>query len=196
MSNPETPHRWATAADAEALAALVNIAGEGLPLYLWTRMAGAGESPWQVGRQRAQRERGSFSYRNAIVREEGGAVAACLMGYPLRDTTSPLDTAETPPMFVPLQELEHLAMGTWYINVLASFPDFRGRGFGTALLGIAADQAASNRCHGLSLIVSNANRGALRLYERSGYRNVATRPIVRDGWEHTGTEWLLLIKPL
>ena len=196
MSSLGTPHRWATAADAEALAALVNIAGEGLPLYLWTRMAGAGESPWQVGRQRAQRERGSFSYRNAIVREEGGAVAACLIGYPLQETSSTIDTSGTPPMFVPLQELELLAMGTWYINVLASFPDFRGRGFGTALLGIAADQAASHRCHGLSLIVSNANQGALRLYERSGYRNVATRPIVRDGWEHAGTEWLLLVKPL
>ncbi|HEY5643572.1 MAG TPA: GNAT family N-acetyltransferase [Woeseiaceae bacterium] len=196
MSSLGTPHRWATAADAEALAALVNIAGEGLPLYLWTRMAGAGESPWQVGRQRAQRERGSFSYRNAIVREECGAVAACLMGYPLHDTTSPVDTAETPPMFVPLQELECLAWGTWYINVLASFPEYRGRGFGSALLGIAADQAVSKGCRGLSLIVSNANRGALRLYKRSGYREQATRAIVREGWEHSGTEWLLLVKPI
>ena len=31
-------------------------------------------------------------------------------------------------MFVPLQELENLAPGTWYVNVLAVRPEFRGLG--------------------------------------------------------------------
>ena len=40
-------------------------------------------------------------------------------------------------MFVPLQELENLAPGTWYVNVLAAYPEHRGQGYGTALLAVA-----------------------------------------------------------
>ncbi len=54
------PYRRATPDDAAALAELINFAGEGLPLYLWERMAEPGETPWQVGRRRARREAGAF----------------------------------------------------------------------------------------------------------------------------------------
>ena len=47
--------RPATKEDAAVLAQLVNMAGDGLPLYLWTKMA-AGGDPWEAGRQRAMRE--------------------------------------------------------------------------------------------------------------------------------------------
>ncbi|HEY5641696.1 MAG TPA: GNAT family N-acetyltransferase, partial [Woeseiaceae bacterium] len=59
--------------DARAMAELINIAGEGLPVYLWAKIAEPGQSPWEVGRQRAQRDSGSFSYRNTVVREEDGS---------------------------------------------------------------------------------------------------------------------------
>jgi hypothetical protein len=55
--------RSATLQDTVALAELVNFAGEGLPLYLWTKMAKTREDPWSVGTARARREQGSFSYR-------------------------------------------------------------------------------------------------------------------------------------
>src|SRR5262245_8512465 len=109
--------------DAAALAELVNFAGEGLPLYLWGKMADAGQSAWDVGRIRAGRDTGAFSWRNAVVAEQGGAVAACLMGYPLPGTAPPIDLAEMPAMFVPMEELERLAPGTWYVNVLAAYPE-------------------------------------------------------------------------
>ena len=44
--------RPATKEDAAILTKLVNMAGDGLPLYLWTKMAEGGD-PWEVGRQRA-----------------------------------------------------------------------------------------------------------------------------------------------
>lgn len=75
--------RSATLQDAVALAELVNFAGEGLPFYLWTKMAKNGEDPWSVGTARARREEGSFSYRNATVIDEDRNVAACLIGYGL-----------------------------------------------------------------------------------------------------------------
>ena len=45
-------------------------------------------------------------------------------------------------MFVPLQELENLAPGTWYVNVLAVHPPFRGLGLGTKLLGLRTKPGA------------------------------------------------------
>src|SRR5262245_40852986 len=107
--------------DADALAGLVNFAGEGLPFYLWTKMAKDGEDPWSVGRARASREEGSFSYRNATVIEQDRAIAACLIGYPIVNDPEAVDEAKMPAMFVPLQQLENLAPGTWYVNVLASY---------------------------------------------------------------------------
>ena len=103
--------RPATPDDAPHLARLVNIAGEGLPYYLWTKMARTGEDPWQVGRERARREQASFSYRNAHIVEAGHRVVGTLIGYPLPDTPEPIDPA-MPAMFVPLQELENIACGT------------------------------------------------------------------------------------
>ncbi|ODT06182.1 MAG: GNAT family N-acetyltransferase [Mesorhizobium sp. SCN 65-20] len=181
--------RPATKDDAAALARLVNMAGDGLPLYLWTKLAEGGD-PWEIGRQRAQREEGSFSYRNAIVLEHG-KVLACLIGYPI--VPAPVDP-DTPAMFVPMNELEAMAVGTWYVNVLATLPEVRGQGCGTRLLELADQVADTTNCTGTSLIVSDANAHAHRLYERSGYEEVATRPMVKEDWINPGKNWVLMIK--
>ena len=128
--------------------------------------------------------------------EQDGAVVACLIGYPLADEPEPIDYATMPPMFVPLQELENLAPGTWYVNVLAAYPEHRGRGCGSRLLSIAERIAAETARRGLSLIVSDSNTGARRLYERCGYREIATRPMVKEQWENPGENFVLLVKEL
>jgi ribosomal protein S18 acetylase RimI-like enzyme len=187
------PFRPATPDDAQALAELVDFASEGLALYLWTKFAGPAGDPWAVGRERALRETGSFSYRNAVVLEHEGQVAAALIGYPLARLPEPVpDTM--PAMFVPMQELENLAPGTWYVNVLAAYPQHRGQGHGTALLALAERNAAAAKCDGLSIIVSDSNTGARRLYGRCGYREKARRTKIKDGWQNPGTEWVLLTK--
>ena len=188
------PFRPATADDAAALAELINMAGEGLPLYLWTKMAGPGEDPWDVGRQRAQRTEGGFSYKNTVVVEADGRAVAALIGYPLPETPEAIDWDAMPPMFVPLQELENLAPGTWYLNVMATYPEHRGDGYGARLLAIAEQLAAESGSAGLSLIVLDANTGARRLYARSGYRQVADRPVVKEDWACRGDNWVLLVK--
>ena len=188
------PFRRARPDDAQALAELVDFASEGLALYLWTKIAGPDGDPWAVGRERALRESGAFSYRNAAVLERHGRVAAGLIGYPLPDRPEPIPS-DMPPMFVPLQELENLAPGTWYVNVLAAYPDKRGQGLGTGLLALADKLAAEAGRRGLSIIVSDANTGARQLYERTGYREVARRPKVKEDWQNPGKDWVLLVKP-
>ena len=148
------PCRWATKEDAAALAGFVNTAGHGLALYWWEKIAkeSGDTTAWEVGRQRAQRETGSFSYRNAVLREVDGEVAAALIGYPLAEVPDPSRFDDLPEMFVPLQELEDLVPGTWYINVLATLPAMRGQGLGRGLLGVAEELERQSRCNGLRLI--------------------------------------------
>jgi len=193
-TSEELELRAATPEDAPALARLVNYAGDGLPHYLWQRMAEPGEDAWQIGRRRAAREEGSFSYRNTVVAEIGGVVAGCLIGYPLADEPDPPDD-NMPPQFVPLQALEDMAAGTWYVNVVATFPEHRGRGIGTELLRAAERAARATGRKGLSLIVADSNAGARRLYARMGYREQALRPMVKEQWESPGENWVLLVKP-
>ena len=126
--------RDAARSDCAELAQLINIAGEGLPLYLWRQMAGAGEDPWEIGRERAGRDSGGFSYRNSVVAEFEGKIVGALIGYPVAAEPEAIDSANTPPMFVPLLELENLAAGTWYVNAIATFPDARGLGVGSILM--------------------------------------------------------------
>lgn len=183
--------RPATRQDAPVLAELVNMAGDGLPLYLWTKMAEGGD-PWAVGRQRAMREQGSFSYNNAVVLEHG-KVLACLIGYPIEP--GPVDLAGQPAMFVPMIKLEAMAAGSWYVNVIATLPEARERGYGTRLLAMADEIAAATVCNGTSLIVSDANQTARRLYDRSGYREIASLPMVKEDWVNPGQNWVLMVKP-
>ena len=67
--------RPATKADAAALAVLVDIAGEGIPAYMWSTLASPGQSLLELGRERARRDTGGFSYRRAIVAEIDNEIA-------------------------------------------------------------------------------------------------------------------------
>ena len=194
VSSAHVAIREAGKRDCAELAQLINFAGEGLPLYLWEQTAAPGEDPWQVGRERAARETGSFSYRNAVIAEVDGKIAGALIGYPASAEAEAIDTANTPPMFVPLLELENLAAGTWYVNAVATFPETRGLGAGSKLMQWAERRASELELRGISLIVSDANRGARKLYERLGYDEVARRPMVRERWQTDGRDWVLMIK--
>jgi ribosomal protein S18 acetylase RimI-like enzyme len=184
--------RRATLADAVDLANLVEFASEGLALYLWTRLAGPGRDPWEIGRRRVSSESLGVSYRNALIAERAGATIGVLIGYPLR--VEPHNDERLPALLVPLHELMSLAPNTWYVHVLAAYPERRGRGVGTALLMEADRLAAKAGMARQSLIVSDTNTGARRLYERHGFYETARRQMIKNGWQHPGTDWVLMIK--
>jgi ribosomal protein S18 acetylase RimI-like enzyme len=193
MTNFDSGFRRATLADVAALAELVEFAGEGLPLALWTQLADPGGDPWEVGRRRVSSETTGYSYRNALIAERAGKSVGALIGYPLGDEPELIDGA-MPALLVPLHELMNLAPGSWYVHALAAYPEYRGRGIGTEFLREADRHAAAAATRGLSLIVSDTNTGARRLYERCGYREGARRTMVKNGWQHPGTDWVLMRK--
>lgn len=187
--------REAKASDAAHLVRFINMAADDLPLYFWQRSVGPQADAWAFGQERAARESGSFSYRNAWLAEIEGEVAACLLGYPAEPAPKAIDP-DTPAIFVPLLELEALAAGAWYLNVLATYAAFRGKGLGSALLAKAETiaQAAGHRA--ISLIAADTHLDALRLYTAKGYREIARRAVVKDDWQVEARDWVLLIKPI
>jgi ribosomal protein S18 acetylase RimI-like enzyme len=80
--------------------------------------------------------------------------------------------------------------------VVATLPLARGRGLGRRLMQAAEDIARAGGHPRISLIVADANAGARRLYGRLGYRQIASRPMVKQGWDGPGAVWLLLVKEL
>jgi ribosomal protein S18 acetylase RimI-like enzyme len=167
-----------------------------MPSYMWSRMAEPGQTPFEVGRARAAREEGGFSYRNAQVLEVGGEVAATLIDYKLADPYDTGDLSQLPEMVRPLVTLEAKAPGSWYVNVIATFPEFRGQGLGSRLLSLADERGRAQGARKASIIVASENQGAMRLYARTGYAEVARAPVVEfPGCAHGG-DWVLMTKPI
>lgn len=187
--------RQATAADAAHLVQFINMAADDLPLHFWRKSVGPDGDALAYGRERAARETGSFSYRNAWLLEVEGEVAACLLGYAAEVEPAPIDP-NTPAIFVPLLELEAMAPGSWYLNVLATYPAFRGKGCGSTLLAHAETIARERGHKEISLIAADTHQDALRLYRSKGYREVARRPVVKGDWQVDASEWILFVKPV
>jgi ribosomal protein S18 acetylase RimI-like enzyme len=188
--------RPARLSDAAALAVLVDIAGEGGPNYMWRELAAPGQSALEVGRDRACREDGGFSYRNATLAEFGDEIAACLIGYPLDDPYDLTGLDEMPDFVRPLVRLEAEAPGSWYVNVLATYPEFRGHGLGTKLLEIAEAKGSEAQAPAMSVVVGSWNEGAARLYARAGYREAAReRAVLPPTLPHEG-DWVLMLRSL
>ena len=170
--------RSATPEDAPHIAALALLAGEGIPAWFWRQEAAPGEALIEVGARRAARDQGNFSYRNAKVARARGTIAGMLLGYRLDDSVTEIDLGALPDFVRPLVELEQQVPGSWYVNMLAVYERFQGRGIGRALLGEVDGLARAADCDYSSIQVFEGNRGAVRLYQSLGYEIVDSRPVV------------------
>ncbi len=174
--------------DAPLLARLADLAGEGLPRHLWAEMAGPGQDPFAVGADRARRDDGAFSWRNARVATWHGASVGAVIDYDLDD---PSVAHAAPAAVAPLLELEAFASGTRYLNVLAILPQARRRGAATALLADVSDRTRRD----LSLIVASGNRLARGLYVAAGFEDVARLAMGPGGPEGLTGDWILMSRP-
>ena len=191
-------YRDARKDDARALAQLIEIAGEGIPSYLWAQQARDGQTALDVGAERAAREGSNFSYRNAVVAHVEGEIAGMVLAYRLPEPTPEEWAAlpEIPALLRPLVELEYQVPGSYYVNALAVFQPYRRLGLGSALLAIAETRAGAAGCDGLSVQVFAENQEAHRLYERCGYAVVDRRPVIAHDCYPYSTEVLLMTRPV
>lgn len=177
---PEIGIRPAGHDDAFVMAELIEIAGAGIPTYLWSTMAEPGETSREVGARRARRESGCFSYTNALIATMDGDASGMLLGYPLNPPTASDLAAlkDLPALFRPFVELEYEVPGSFYINALAVLPDQRDRGLGSWLLNAGAQRARHLGCRQLSVQAFSQNPDAIRLYQRHGFVVVDERPVI------------------
>ena len=188
--------REATVEDAESLAKLIDIAGEGIPFWLWSKSSDAGNTPLEIGAERARRTSGGFSFTNALVVETGGQIAGMVLSYAIDE--APEDNPDDlPAPIAPFVELERQSVGTWYINALAVFAAYRGRGIGSLLMRQVEQTATETGYSRMSIQVYEQNHGAVRLYERLGFERVQTAPVRLHPCQpyYTG-DVLLLMKDL
>ena len=159
--------------DARGIAELFLIASGGVAGYVWGTLAAEypGLSLVEIGAQRYAREEGAFSYRNTTIAEIDGAMAGMMHVYKIPDTPPPERPDEPEdPVLAPYARPD--VLGSLYVSGIAFFPEYRGWGLGTQLLGRAREKAREEGCRELSLRVFEENEGALKLYERHGFEVV------------------------
>jgi len=69
----------------------------------------------------------------------------------------------------------HCAWGECYMDNIAVFPEYRGKGVATALLNALFGEAGRRGGEFLSLEVRPSNTAAVRLYEKLGFREEGRR---------------------
>ena len=186
----------ARAEQAKDLAYLVNLASYGVAEYLWQGMCSPGQSPLNYGASRAARSDGNFSYKNAKVMEVNGKVAGMVLSYQQPDPYDTSDIKGYPKELIPLVELEALAPGSWYINAIATYEQYRGQGIASQLLKQCEQDALQDSCKVMSLVVAKQSAQTVALYKKLGYAGIETRPVVAFEGAVQGGEWLLMTKAL
>jgi len=170
--------RKANRSDVNDIAKLALIAGEGIPAWFWKQSAAEAQNIEDAGAAKLLSETDNFSYRNVHVAVIDGKVAGMILAYRLPDEDNAEDPEELPGFIRPMVELEQCVPSSFYINMIATFPQYRNMSIGTKLMGIVDRLANDAACSISSLEVFEQNTGALRLYQRLGYEVVDKRRVV------------------
>jgi ribosomal protein S18 acetylase RimI-like enzyme len=202
----EVPFRAATVGDCYKIAELFRIASDGVVDYVWSTLSPQypGLTPIEIGAKRYASDQSNFSYKNCIVAERDSEVIGMMVTFPIEEseeesknseeaTTESEEPSGEPDVLAPYN-LE--APGTWYICAIALFPQFRGQGLGTQFLSIAREQAQVKGFRELSLLCFEQNTGAMRLYERNGFKVSDRAPVVPHELIHYTGDILLMTAPV
>jgi len=178
--------------DCYSVAELALIAGEGIPAFFWEQARKNGEDIISVGARNLESETENFSYKNAHVAVVDGKIGGMLLAYRLPASEAAEDLGELPQFIRPLVELEQCVPESFYVNMLACYPQFRGKGIGSALMSIVDQLAQDAGCHISSVEVFEQNEGALKLYQRLGYNIAESRQVIPHSCHpYTGEIFLL-----
>jgi ribosomal protein S18 acetylase RimI-like enzyme len=185
--------RPTTKDDCYRIAELFKISSGGVAEYVWSTLAPQypGLTSVQIGARRYASEEGAFSYKNCTVAEVGGEVIGMVHAYPMQHEPEQKKPGEPmDPVLEPYSRLE--APGSYYISGMAVFPEHRGMRLGTEMLRIAKQKASQSGCREMSLLVFKQNEGAVKLYERNGFRIIDRAPVVQHELIRYTSEVLLM----
>ena len=75
--------------------------------------------------------------------------------------------------------MAQITEGDCYLAFIAVYPEFRGRGLGTKLLGVIEEEAKRIGSRRVALDVEISDEGAIKLYKRLGYDIERKAPIFK-----------------
>jgi len=153
-----------------------------------------GEDVVKIGARNAQSEEDNFSYRNVHLALLNGNVAGMMLAYRLPSADAIEDPNSYPEFIRPFIELEQCVPESFYINMLASYPEYRNRGVGTALMENVDSLARGAGCTMSCAEVFEENCGALRFYQRLGYHVIEKRPVIEHRCHQNHGRILLLVR--
>lgn len=188
--------RRAEKTDAQVLAPLIDAAGYGIPSFFWSRMKTDGQTTLECGTAQTALEQGAFSYSHAWVADIDGQVVGALAGYVPNENNVSANMDVMPFFLRPIIELEIVSVGTWYINAIATTPEFQCRGIASKMLAHALDLALEEGADALSLVVNSNNRHARALYEREGFLDYDVRDVLPPPGLDLSGQWILMKKVL
>lgn len=174
--------RSAEKSDARALAQIAVMAGHGLMELLYEELL-PGKSLIDTIIDRRIFATQSFSnlVHWRVVTDASGRILGGLNSYPLDVMMSAppdplLDESRLRPIAA-LSEMEATAIDSYYINIIATFPEYRGTGGGFALMQEAARLARNANLRRMSLSTIENDPNLVRYYRRQGFEVRATCPI-------------------
>jgi ribosomal protein S18 acetylase RimI-like enzyme len=160
--------------DSATIAQLFLISSDGLAEYIWSKIAEPDETALEAGARRYAREGVAFSYQNCVLAEVDGTVVGMAHGFPM--DVGLAAEPQTDPVLRPYAELEDY--GSLYLSGIALFAEHRNRGIGTKLMASVDDRARALGRPRVSLICFERNEGAMRLYRRLNFEELARRAVV------------------
>jgi ribosomal protein S18 acetylase RimI-like enzyme len=174
--------RNAEKTDAQALAQIADMAGHGLMQLLYEGLL-PGKSVIDTIIERRIFAPRSFSTlaRWRVATDVSGNILGGLNSYPhdvmMAAPPDPLlDESRLKPIAA-LSEMEASAVNSYYLNIIAVFPEYRGSGGGFALMQEAERLAREENLRRISLCTFENDPSLLRFYRRQGFEVRATCPI-------------------
>lgn len=193
--------RNAVAADASTLAEVAMMAGHGIMTMLYEGLV-PGKTVVQalIDRRILNPKSHSALHHWRIAESDDRAFLGAVNCFP----QSVLMAAEPDPLLVEdrvlpvaeLGELENLAVDSYYINLIAVFPQHRRSGAGRALVAEAERLARQARMTKLSLCTYEADASLMSFYDSLGFTVRERRSIRANPFFPSSGNWVLLTRDL
>jgi ribosomal protein S18 acetylase RimI-like enzyme len=141
-----------------------------------------------------------WSYTSVTVATHEGRIVGEVHSLPydeIDETPSedPLIPKDRLGLYEPFERLHPLASGSYYINILAVYPEYRSKGIGSQMMDLARSRATQLGFSRLSLHSFDDPR-AIALYQRLGFTVAGRSPLVEHEMLQFPGDLLLLTRSI